>query len=196
MRALVLVSSLLLLGAAPVWAQAVPSKCNAAKSKATGAYLQAVLACKAKSFQKGEPVAEDCFPNALAKLEKAFERAQKKGDCAGSGSAVTAQGNADAGLLGVVAALFPEVVCCDLGNLCGWRNDAADCALAGGTVGAEGSSCDGAGACVAGPPAAGPCCTNAGDCNGGPVGVAECTGAGGTFVEQGLCLAPGECLAQ
>ena len=95
MRALVLALALSLFGAAPVWSQTV-SKCNAAKSKATGAYVQATLACKAKSFQKGEPVAEDCFPKALAKLEKAFERAQKKGDCAGSGSAATAQSNADA----------------------------------------------------------------------------------------------------
>ena len=194
MRTLALAIGFTLLGAAPAWAQAVPSKCNAAKLKATGAYVQAILGCQAKGVQKGASLDRTCIEKALAKLEKAFEKAEKKGDCGGSGSVTTAQSQADAFRISLGEALLPPRICCAFTDLCGWEADAASCNTDGGTPGAEGSSCDGSGDCVAGPPASGPCCSHGGRCNGGPIGIAECTNADGTFVEGGVCLSTGECL--
>jgi hypothetical protein len=195
MRALALASAFWLLAAAPAWAQAVPSKCNAAKLKATGAYAQAILGCQAKAVQKGASLDGACLEKAIAKLAKAFERAEKKGDCAGSDPATTAQNQADAFRIALGEALLPPKTCCAFTNLCGWEDDATACAKAGGTAGAGGTVCDGeTGTCVAGSPASGPCCENQGECNGGIVDVGACTGAGGTYVDGGLCLASGECL--
>jgi hypothetical protein len=196
MRGLALASALALLAAAPAWAQATPSKCNAAKLKATGAYAQAILGCQAKAVQKGDSIDGDCLQKAIDKLGKAFEKAEKKGDCAGSGGAATAQSQADAFRISLGEALLPPKTCCAFTSVCGWEDDAFACTMAGGTPGADGSACDGeSGACVAGPLASGACCENGGECNGGAVGISECTGAGGTFIEGGICLASGECLA-
>jgi hypothetical protein len=195
MRALLLALGLVFLGAAPASAQATPSKCNAAKLKATGAYAQAILGCQAKAVQKGASLDRACIEKARAKLEKAFEKGERKGDCGGSAAAPTARDQADGFRIDVGGVLLPSQICCgELGtgdDLCGWAEDASTCFKLGGIAGAEGSSCDSTGACVAGAPSSGPCCDNAGACFGGPITPAECTTG---FVESGICLAFGECL--
>ena len=194
MRALAVASALCLLGAAPAWAQAVPSKCNAAKLKASGAYAQAILGCQAKAVQKGQRLDGECLQRAIAKLAKAFERAEKKDDCAGSDPHTTAQSQADAFRIALGEALLPPKVCCAFANVCGWEDDAGECAKAGGTAGADGTVCTSDGSCVAGSPSSGPCCQNQGECNAGTVDAGACTGAGGTYDASGICLASGECL--
>ena len=64
MQRFVLALFVALLGAAPAWAQAVPSKCNAAKLKATGAYLQAIFACQAKGVQRAASLDRACIEKA------------------------------------------------------------------------------------------------------------------------------------
>jgi hypothetical protein len=197
MRALVLALAFSLLGAAPAFAQAAPSKCNAAKFKATGAYAQAILGCQAKSIQKGEGIDLNCLAKAITKLEKAFAKAENKGDCGGSDGAATAQSYADAFRIDL-GGLLPPQRCCALSNRCGWFPDETSCVGAGGAAGAEGTSCDGTtGTCVAGAPSSGPCCqTPEATCTTGPdVTIGECTATNGNgFVDGGVCLATGECL--
>ena len=186
MRTLALAIGFTLLGAAPAWAQAVPSTCNAAKLKATGAYVQAILGCHAKGVQKGASLDRDCIEKALAKLEKAFERGELKGDCGGSSASSTAINQANAFRVELGEQLLPSERCCDYGGVCGWAQDATVCFKSGGTAGAEGSACDSTGECVAGAPSSGPCCENAGACSAGPIAAGECTT--GAFVESGICL--------
>lgn len=93
MRGLVLF--LALLWVSPASAISVASKCNAAKYKAAGVYAQAILGCQAKAIQKGDTTEFECIAKAADKLEKAFVRAEKKGDCNGSDGAASAQGYAD-----------------------------------------------------------------------------------------------------
>jgi hypothetical protein len=198
MRALVLALALSLLGAAPAFAQAAPSKCNAAKFKATGAYAQAILGCQAKSLQKGAGPDLPCLAKAITKLEKAFTKAENKGDCNGSEGAATAQSQADAFRIALGEALLPPLRCCAFTNACGWAVDEAACTGAGGTAGAEGTNCHGdMGTCEAGVPSSGPCCeTQEAACTAGPdVTIGECTATKGNgFVDGGVCLATGECL--
>jgi hypothetical protein len=198
MRALVLASVLSLLAAAPAWAQAAPSKCNAAKYKATGAYAQSILACQSKALAKGTGLDLDCLGKAIAKLEKAFEKAARKGDCNGSDGAATAQGQADVFRISLGESLLPPLRCCAFTNACGWAVDEAACTGAGGTAGAEGTNCHGNdGTCAAGAPSSGPCCeTPDATCTAGPdVTIEACTATNGNgFVDGGTCLATGECV--
>jgi hypothetical protein len=194
MRALVF---LLVLGwLAPAAAQPVPSKCNAAKYKAAGAYAQAIVACQAKAIQKGEGIDPGCLEKAGRKLQAGFEKAERKGDCNGSDGAETAQGIA-IGFRIDLAGILPPQRCCALGGqICGWAADATACTGAGGTPGAEGSICDGeSGLCELDAPASGPCCETDGLCTSGNVLVGDCTAGGGAFVNGGVCLETGECLA-
>jgi hypothetical protein len=198
MRALALVLGFALLGAAPAWAQAAPSKCNAAKFKATGAYAQAILGCQSKALAKGTGLDLPCLAKAIAKLEKAFEKAERKGDCNGSEGAATAQSQADAFRVSLGETLLPPLRCCAFTNACGWAVDEAACTGAGGTAGAEGTRCQGdTGTCAAGGPSSGACCeTPDATCTAGPdVTIGACTATkGNVFVDGGVCLATGECL--
>jgi hypothetical protein len=195
MRVRVLALGLFFLGAP---AQAAPSKCNAAKFKAAGAYANAILACQSKALAKGTGLDLPCLEKALARLEKAFEKAERKGDCNGSAAATTAQNQADAFRIALGETLLPPLRCCAFTNACGWAADEAACTAAGGTAGAEGTSCHGDdGTCAAGAPSSGPCCeTPEGTCTVGPdVTIGVCTATKGNgFVDGGTCLATGECL--
>ena len=85
------------------------------------------------------------------------------------------------------------LACCALGGVCAWGSPDEECALAGGTLGAPGSVCDGAtGGCSAPPAAPGPCCDDltppAGVCFGGPtVSPVACNEASGSFSASAVC---------
>jgi hypothetical protein len=198
MRALafVLVLGWLALGSASASAQAVPSKCNAAKFKATGAYAQAIVACQAKAIAKGQGIDLACLQRAAVKLEKAFVKAEKKDDCGGSNTAAVAKDQADQFRIGLGEQVLPELRCCEVtaSNQCRWAASETACTDDGGTPGAEGSNCNSDGACTTGSLSSGPCCELDGVCTAGQVDIGDCTGAGGAFMESGTCLASGECL--
>jgi hypothetical protein len=188
------------LVAIPAAAQPIPSKCNAVKFKATGAYARAILGCQAKSLAKGQGIDEDCLARAFTNLEKTFAKAEKKADCNGSEGAATAQSQADAFRIALGESLLPPLRCCAVSNAgaaqCIWLATETACTDQGGAPGMAGSVCDGeTGACVTTSPASGPCCEHGGVCTGGEVEIGACTEAGGAFVEAGICLATGECLA-
>jgi hypothetical protein len=200
MRALAFVVTLgsLALGSASASAQAIPSKCNAAKFKATGAYAQAIVACQAKAIAKGSNLDLPCLARAAAKLEKAFEKAAKKDDCGGSGAAPTAKDQADQFRIALGEQVLPELRCCAVtigaSEQCRWAASDTACTDDGGTPGAEGSDCNSDGECTTGSLSSGPCCELDGVCTAGQVDINDCTGAGGAFVASGTCLASGECL--
>ena len=87
MRTLLL-AIVLLLGA-PAGAGTVigPSKCDAAKFKAGGAYAQGLAACRSKAARKGVPVEAACEAKAPAKLQKGFASA-----CTGAGGTWVEEG--------------------------------------------------------------------------------------------------------
>jgi hypothetical protein len=196
MRALVLV--LAITWAAPAGAVSVASKCNAAKFKATGVYVQRILGCQAKAIQKGGGIDHDCVARAAAKLEKAFANAEKKDDCEGSDPASTAQSYGDAFRIDLIG-LLPPQTCCQRSSggtdQCFFRVSDAECTSLGYTPGPPGSVCDGTtGLCATtSSPSSGPCCENDGICYAGGIAPGECTGPTATQVE-GICLQTGECL--
>ena len=61
------------------------SRCSAAKLKAAGAYAAATAKCEAKAVRKGVPTDVLCLGRAQSKLQRAFEKAEKKGDCLATG---------------------------------------------------------------------------------------------------------------
>jgi hypothetical protein len=85
------------------------------------------------------------------------------------------------------------LACCALGGVCAWGGPNEECAIAGGTLGAPGSVCDGAtGGCIAPSAAPGPCCDDlsipGSPCFGGPtVNPIVCNEAGGTFSASAVC---------
>jgi hypothetical protein len=50
------------------------------------------------------------------------------------------------------------------------------------------------GSCETPPVETGACCENDGACEAGSINPPTCTGAGGTYVEEGLCVSDGRCL--
>jgi hypothetical protein len=198
MRAiLVLVTALL---AAPAGAGTVigPSKCDAAKFKAGGAYVQALAACRSAAAKKGVPVEAACETRALAKLQKAFVNAEKKDGCIVTENDQLVASQAEAYVADLVEVLSQPPICCNLAiggadNRCGWTLGAAACAARGGAVGGEGTQCHGVGSCETPPVGPGPCCENDGACETGSINPPTCTNAGGTYLEEAICLPNGEC---
>ena len=171
------------------------SKCTAAKHAAYGRYVSGVEACRAKARKTGGPLDLRCFERNESKLAKALANAEKKGDCVQLGNAALAQR---------VAELFGDqlddiieepAVCCEISGRCAYVPDSAACAKRSGTLGPEGSTCDGNGQCVEGPAFPGTCCTADGICATGPVTEGECDTFGGSFEESALCLPTQRCLA-
>ena len=78
---------------------------------------------------------------------------------------------------------------------CLWVADEAECTGLLGSFGAPGSVCGGDGACAPPPASEGDCCEDLGGepCQGG-VASGDCTGAGGTFVGDAVCLPAGLCI--
>jgi hypothetical protein len=196
MRALVF---LLVLGwLAPASAVTVESQCNAAKLKATGAYVQRILACQATAIQKGLTIDHECTARAAAKLAKAFANAENKDDCGGSGPAAGAQEFGDEFRIDALD-ILPAQTCChrvvDGNDQCFYRVSDAECTSLGYEPGVTDSICDSlTGRCVTSSTSnPGECCENAtGTCFAGELAPGEC--AGSTLVPNGVCLATGECL--
>jgi hypothetical protein len=188
--------------AAPAAAQ-VESRCYASQMKASGAQAAAEAKCESKAAAKGEPVDPECLAKAAAKAAKALAKAEQKEDCI-----VTAPDAAvDAAVESFVLQLRdvlnpPPVSCCEIIGSCFYAADPATCtgAPVSGTLGAEGSVCDGStGDCLPPPATAGGCCDDVSaagvsfDCVGGVFMAADCTGAGGTF-STGVCSPSGDCI--
>ena len=138
--------------AAPAGAGTVlgPSKCDAAKFKAGGAYAQGLAACRSKAAKQGVPVDAACETKALAKLQKAFANAEKKDDCTVEGNAALVATQAETWVADLSEALSQPPICCNLAvggadNRCGWTLGAAACTARGGAVGAAGTECHGVG---------------------------------------------------
>ena len=147
------------LALAPAGARA-DSKCTAAKHQAAGAYAKALEACRAKGVKKGSATDPECLARALAKLERSFEKAERKGDCVATHEQALAAGAADVFASDLLATLERGAgVCCDLpAEACGWTTSPENCTTAGGTVGTLGSVCDASGACVLQDAVGGSCC--------------------------------------
>jgi hypothetical protein len=97
---------------------------------------------------------------------------------------------------------LPGVCCEDLSEvppICGSAASNNDCLGSGGTPGPAGSTCqeapEGGGRCSEAPPLGGGCCEFADACaiGVGGGGEAGCTNAGGTFVDNAVCLPDGRC---
>jgi hypothetical protein len=188
--------------AAPAGAGQVigPSKCDAAKFKAAGAYAQGLAACRSKAAKQGVPVDAACETKALAKLQKAFSNAEEKDDCTVSDfdNAPLVATQTETYVDDLTEALSQPPICCNLAiggadNRCGWTLGAAACTARGGAIGGEGTQCHGVGSCETPPVGSGPCCENDGACEAGSINPPTCTNAGGTYLDDALCLPSGEC---
>jgi hypothetical protein len=188
------------LAAAPASAQ-VESKCLSGKLKGAGGSAASQVNCEAKAAAKGQAVDPECVAKAEAKLQKAFEKAENKDDCIGTGDDPAAQAVVDAFVQELLDTLNPPpVICCQVSGGCYYAADAPGCAaIPGGVPGAVGSVCGGTGTCAPPPAAAGPCCDDlvAGgvplDCANGTFDAGSCATAGGTF-STAVCHPSGQCL--
>jgi hypothetical protein len=193
----------LALGAAPGFAQ-VESKCLSGKLKGVGSSAQGQLGCEAKAAAKGQAVDPECSARHLAKLQKAFEKAENKDDCIGLGDSAIGEALVEDFVQGVLAEMnAPPAICCSLGNACVYAPDATACmAISGSAVpGAAGTVCSGDGACAAPPAVPGACCQDFTsivgplDCaHGSGLDQTTCEGYGGTFSSSALCTRSGRCL--
>ena len=93
------------------------------------------------------------------KLQKAFEKAETKDDCIGTGDDAAAQAVVDTFVQQLKDTLNPPPVICCATGACLYTADAASCTAIGlgATLGAEGTVCTGSGACAPPPAAAGAC---------------------------------------
>jgi len=179
----------------------VRSRCSAAKLKAAGAYFNAVAKCEARGAAKGMSADLVCLGRAQSKLQRAYEKAERKGDCLAVGDLSGAQQEADEGL-GILFQILeaPPVVCCEGVNGCFWTESDAACELSiGATPGGPGTICGGDGACAPPPVPEGDCCQDLtiggepGRCAGG-LGQVDCGNEGGSFVSDAVCLPAQLCI--
>jgi hypothetical protein len=177
------------------------SRCTGAKLKAAGRYAVARAKCQAKAQRKGEPVDVLCLGKAQSKLQSAFEKAERRGDCEALGEHDDVRNQADGDLDLLFAILeAPPSVCCDTAVACLWVTDPAVCTGIGGTLGAAGSACTGSGDCAPPPPADGNCCEGfsvgplVDICLASTQGEPACTAAGGSFVPDAVCLPSQVCI--
>jgi hypothetical protein len=146
--------------------------------------------------REGVAIEPACPTRALLKLQKAFAKADKKEDCIGNGDSVSVQGITDAYAAGLATDLLTPLRCCSLpfgagADHCIWVEDPGACTGPGGTVGAEGTVCNGDGLCIEPPAIGGPCCENLGVCDVGEFTDTYCTTAGGTYFPDSVCLKNG-----
>jgi hypothetical protein len=197
MRSVVLGLAIVLAVAAPAAAQSGPSKCTAAKTRALGAHAQQLAACRAKAVAKGVAIDAACTAKAQARLDKAFEKAERKDDCLETDDGEFAAREAASFVAGTATVLEDRAICCAVPgeNVCLYVTDALECGFYEGAIGSAGTVCSGAGVCAA-PPATGSSC-----CEGGSGGTGcsmpstgpGCTLGGGTFLDGGFCLPTGKC---
>jgi hypothetical protein len=173
------------------------SRCSAAKAKAAGAFFAGRAKCEAKAAAKGTAVDVVCVGKAQSKVQRAFEKAEKKGDCLATGDLSDAAEEVNE----TIEVLFqilepPPSGCCALAGppRCLWAADQAACEGLAGSFGAPGSVCGGDGACAPPPALEGDCCQTADDACLGGVSSADCSGGGGTFVGDAVCLPGGLCI--
>ena len=189
------------LSPAPGAAQSA-SKCTAQKYKAVGKYAQALARCRAATLAKGLPADSLCGAKALLQLQKAFAKAEQKGDCLGTRDQSFAAGETEHYFEGLAPVLESQLFCCSFAGFsptaCAWLETAEACTGGlGGTVGAEGSVCDATGGCIAPPTSGGGCCETSGGlgCQGGPFTLSVCNATGGTFSANGVCTPAKTCVA-
>jgi hypothetical protein len=191
--AALLMLPLWLLAAAPSAAQLQPSKCTALKYKAAGIYVQKLGSCRAKVRAGGDGALEEaCAEKASAKLLKAFEKAERKGDCVTEGDEEPIQIEVDQFVESLTARLERQRQCCAATDVCFYAADIGDCASFGGTLGEAGQVCAPSGDCEFPPVLPGACCDNTlfGDfsCSMSPALTEDgCTGLAGTFEGQASC---------
>jgi len=156
----------------PVAAQ---SKCQALKYKAAGAVAKAKATCRARAAKSGVAVDPECIAAADNALARKWSKAERRGDCVTTDDAAegaTATEQCLARIDDVVDPPPPSSLCCNLGGSCSHGLDEAACtSVFGGTVGPEGSVCDGAtGSCSMPPVGTGRCCmlADGGFCEAGP----------------------------
>jgi plastocyanin len=82
-------------------------KCTASKANASAKYASAELLCHAKAAMKGVGVDAECIEKAEAAFEKAFAKAEQKGDCATTGDVDALDATADEFVDDVLADLTP-----------------------------------------------------------------------------------------
>jgi len=189
--------ALALLCAAPAAAQEEKSKCSAAKLRAVGAYQAALAGCAAKSVAKDLPVIDPlCVTKAEEKLAARFAKAERRSDCRTWREAVSMQELLDDGFALLHKILVPPPsVCCTTSAACTWTKDEATCTGLNGTVGAAGTVCS-SDTCAPPPAAEDLCCeglvlpsTTEETCVANPnLTEMGCTNAGGSFVEDAVCL--------
>ena len=71
------------------------SKCAQSGLDAAGKKAKAVASCYAKALQNGVPVDQACLDKATANFDKAFTKAQAKGDCPTDTDVATVEGEVD-----------------------------------------------------------------------------------------------------
>jgi hypothetical protein len=175
-----------------------PSKCTAQKLKAFGVYQQQIAGCRSKAVAKGEPTDGLCVAKAVDKLEKTFEKAEKKDDCLETGEAdfVTGRGADYLDRAGTILEGHP--ICCESSSSeCNFVTAEVECTAISGTIGSIGSVCGPAGNCVAPPPPPSECCEGVPGLGTGCVsGLLEgdCTGLGGFHLPSATCQPTGSCV--
>jgi hypothetical protein len=182
------------------------SRCASLKYKAAGRYAQAIAACRARKVAKGLLLVEqDCLLKARTKLDQAFARAEKKGDCLATGDQDYAAEETQAYLATLPPILEGRLRCCTLlaADQCTWTEDEEECdAFPGGTLGPPGSFCDGpTGGCIAPPQTVSPglCCDGMeleqGNGCAGNLSESDCGIAGGSYSTNKVCRPNGACEA-
>lgn len=175
-----------------------PSKCTAQKLKAFGAYQQQIAGCRSKAVAKGEPTDGLCAAKAVNKLEKAFEKAEKKDDCLETREADFVIGRGADYLDRAATILEGHPICCESSSSeCNFVTAEVECTAISGTIGSIGSVCGPAGNCVGPPPPPSECCDGVpGLGTGCASGLAEvdCTGLGGFYLPAATCEPTGNCV--
>jgi len=156
-------------------------KCQSLKFKAAGIVAKMKAICHSRAAKAGSAADPACLASADAKLARRWAAAEVEGGCVTTGDqadAVSATNQCLGAILEVVDPPPPPTsLCCNFGNATCAHGPVLDAAICtgpfGGTVGPEGSACDGGtGTCVMTPPpvTTGRCCMAADGsfCNAGP----------------------------
>jgi hypothetical protein len=175
-----------------------PSKCTAQKLKAFGAYQRHIAGCRSMAVAKGEVTDGLCVAKAVNKLEKAFEKAERKDDCLETREADFVIGRGADYLDRAATVLEGHPICCEsASNECNFVTAKVECTAISGTIGSIGSVCGPLGACVAPPPPPSECCDGVpGLGTGCATGLAEgdCTSLGGFHLPSATCEPVGSCV--
>lgn len=177
-------------------------KCQSLKFKAAGVAAKMKAMCYSRAAKVGTDVDPACLTKADEKLAKRWSVAEAAGSCVTTGDQTDAVGAIDQCLTAIGEVLDPPPpptsLCCNLGTTCSHGLDAEGCTgFFGGTVGPEGSVCNGAtGACEAPPAGTGRCCmsTSSSFCTSGPnLDLSGCVPPAFLDFIVGICTPSGAC---